>query len=106
MKQLIHSDHFVDSHGNPAGGITQGTGIAIVWQNGELRHGGARQEPNGAFVEGVIQAAIDRLEFFQHSRFACASNARALADLRSALAHLESRTIEREERGVEGTHTR
>ena len=106
MKQVIHSDHFLDTHRNPAGGIAQGTGIAIVWQNGPLGRGINRQEPNGAFVEGVIQAAIDRLEFFQHSKFACASNARALADLRSALAHLESRTIEREERGVEGTHTR
>lgn len=104
MKQVIHSDHFVDTHGNPACGIAQGKGIAIVWQNGPLGRGPERQEPNGAFVEGVIQAAIDRLEFFQHRKFACASNARALADLRSAIAHLESRTVEREERGVEGTH--
>ena len=55
-------------------------------------------------MEDVIAAVIDRIEFYQESRFACRSNARALEKLKAALAELEARTKEREVRDVEGTH--
>ena len=104
MKQFVKQRHIVDDEGHPAGGRTWGTGIDIIWQAGPLMVDGERQEPNGAFVEGVIEAAIGRLEFYQRSPFACEDNAAALVDLNDALEHLRHRTADREARGVEGTH--
>lgn len=98
------SVHATDDEGNPAGGTTYGAGFTISWQNGPLGRGEDRKEPNGAFVESVIAAAIDRLEFYQRSKFACDYNAQALFHLRSALALMNARTRDREKRGVEGTH--
>lgn len=108
MKQKLEEKHELDSEGNPAGGTTLGTGILIKWQNGPLGRGEDRKDPNGAFVEGVIQAAIGRLEFYQttsNRKFACRENAIALTHLETALLWLEKRTHDREEREVEGTHT-
>ena len=89
--------------GVPEGGQTFGVGFAISWQRGPLGRGGERLEPNGAFVEDVIAAAKDRLEFYQESRFASPYNAVALEHLRMALESLNQRTLDREKRDVEGT---
>ena len=94
--------NYIDSRGNPEGGEVIGTGITIVWQKGPLGRGTDRKEPNGAFVEDVIKAAISRLEFYQESKFACQHNEAALEHLKLALAVLNTRTQEREARGVEG----
>jgi len=100
----IKSTHFNDDDGNPAGGCTTGVGIEIAWQNGPLGRDGDRVEPNGAFVEGVIQAAIDRLEYYNASRFRCRENSLAITKLEEALHWLNHRTANREARKVEGTH--
>lgn len=100
----ITSNHFTDSEGNPAGGTTYGNGFTIGWQNGPLGRGEDRQPPNGAFVEDVIQAAIDRIEFYQRSKFACERNEATLKYLGLALESQRSRTADREDRKVEGTH--
>lgn len=105
MKQHIEGNHFNDENGNPAGGTTTGTGIRITWQNGPLGRGAERKEPNGAFVEGVLQAAADRIEYYQASKFASSDNQEALDHISKALEALERRTKSREARGVEGTHT-
>ena len=94
----------MDSDGNPAGGSTYGNGFAIAWQNGPLGRGEDRQEPNGAFVEDIIKAAIDRIEFYQRTKFACERNEITLVNLNQALESQQARTVERESRGVEGTH--
>lgn len=118
MRSFIHSEHWNDANGNPAGGSTFGNGFAISWQNGPLGRctcnqvpghtphlaGCGRREPNGAFVEDVIQAAIDRIAYYQDSRFACSENAEALRHLIQARQALEARTSAREARSVEGTH--
>lgn len=104
MLQKINQEHRNDENGNPTGGETNGTGITIFWQDGPLGRGKDRVEPNGAFVEGVIAAAIGRLEFFQASAFKCRENAIALTHLETALLWLQKRTMEREAREVEGTH--
>lgn len=104
MNQPFTSNHFNDSEGRPAGGTTYGSGLCIGWQHGPLGRGEDRLEPNGAFVETVIAAAKDRLEYYQRSRFACAENAEAIVALEAALAACEKRTAKRESRGVEGTH--
>lgn len=103
MRQYIKGEHQTEG-GNPAGGHTTGTGIDIQWQNGPLAIDGERRPPNGAFVEGVIEAAIDRLQYYQESKFACEENGHALVLLDQALRWLNKRTEDREKRGVEGTH--
>ncbi|TDI97078.1 MAG: hypothetical protein E2O29_01810 [Deltaproteobacteria bacterium] len=78
------------------------------WQDGPLGRGTERQEPNGAFVETVISAAKQRIEFYQKAndgKFKCPENAMAIIKLEEALHWLDHRTKEREERSVEGTHT-
>lgn len=126
MRNGIKSEHWNDANGNPAGGVTQGTGFTISWQNGPLgactcpadnpeiatasRNGlhlrgiCQRKAPNGAFVEDVIGAAQDRLVHYQGSKFADEYNERALKCLAEALGHLQARTATRELLGVEGTH--
>jgi hypothetical protein len=104
MLQKVTSQHFNDDNGNPAGGKTQGVGIQIEWQNGPLGRGVERIEPNGAFVEGVIAAALDRIQYYQDSKFKCRENALAITKLEEALHWLNHRTQDRERRVVEGTH--
>lgn len=101
--ELIQT-HNNDRDGNPAGGMTTGVGIRIEWQNGPLGRGPDRKAPNGAFVEGVILAAIGRLEYYQRGKFRNELNDCAIEKLRAALELLEARTRHREDRGVEGTH--
>lgn len=106
MQQVIEGKHNNDANGNPAGGVTTGRGIRIEWQNGPLGRSedGTRIEPNGAFVEGVIAVALDRLEYYQASKFKCRENALAITKLEEALHWLNSRTQKREAQKVEGTH--
>jgi len=97
-------ENWTDQRGNPAGGVSFGTGFCISWQNGPLGRGDSRREPNGAFVEDVLDAVIKRIEFYQDSRFSCAENASALSALRTAAKFLDDRTRDRESRSVEGVH--
>jgi len=100
VDQQIDCANSVDHDGNPTGGGCRGVGIQIDWQDGPM----AGQGQNGAFVEGVINAAINRLEFFQSSKFRCRENALALTKLQEAKHWLNARTADREAKGVEGTH--
>jgi hypothetical protein len=104
MQNGFYQRHVTDENGNPAGGVAVGTGFTISWQDGPLGRGTERQEPNGAFVEDLIVAVIDRINYYQDSRFACDYNADAIEHLKKALARLEARTVDREKREVEGTH--
>lgn len=104
-------ENFTDDQGNPAGGNVVGMGLNIRWQDGPRGsyptsgEGDAPlAEPNGAFVEDVIQAAKQRLEYFQQSRFVCRENALAITKLEEALHWLEHRRQDRAARGVEGSH--
>jgi len=103
MQQPIESSHQTEN-GVPAGGTTSSVGLSITWQNGPLGRGAERKEPNGAFVETVIAAAVDRLEYYQASQFKCRENALAITKLEEALHWLQHRTSKREAREVEGTH--
>lgn len=53
----------VDENGNPAGGIVKAIGLNIEWQNKPL--GRPQSEPSGTFVDDVIEAAKQRIEFYQ-----------------------------------------
>lgn len=104
MRSPIEERHDKDEHGNPAGGTTTGRGFTITWQNGPLAVDGVRREPNGAFVEDVIAAALGRIQHYQESRFKCRENALAITKLEEALHWLDHRTRDRQARGVEGSH--
>lgn len=65
---------------------------------------GGKRDPNGAFVEGVIAAAIGRLEHYNSTKFRCRENGLAITKLEEALHWLGHRTADRERRGVEGSH--
>lgn len=109
MLDRFECDNYNDANGFPSGGFASGIGMSISWQNGPL---GApddpdRQEPNGAFVETVIAAAKQRIEYYQRAskgRFACRENAMAITKLDEALMWLNKRTADRTARNVEGTH--
>lgn len=98
------ADNTVDDNGNPTGGNVRGVGLTIDWQNGPLGRGEGRQAPNGAFTETVIAAVVQRLEFFQQSKYRCRENALAITKLEEALHWLNHRTQAREKQNVEGTH--
>lgn len=105
LQKFAHVWNSVDADGKPAGGHVLATGLEIVWQNGPLGRGLGREEPNGAFVETVIAAALQRIEFYQSGEFKCRENALAITKLEEALHWLNHRTQAREARGVEGTHS-
>lgn len=94
-----------DPHGNPAGGYVDGTGLHIQWQNGPLGRVGSdeRQQPNGAFVETVLEAVKQRIEYYQGS-FPCRENALAITKIEEAIHWLNARTARRVSAGTEGTH--
>lgn len=101
MNQKIVEDHRLDKDKNPAGGKTFGLGFDINWQNGPVSK---KNSPNGAFVEGILEAVCGRIKFYQASKFACRENKMAIFHIQRALRWLEKRTRERLKRNVEGTH--
>ena len=106
---LYQFENRTDADGNPAGGYFSGVGISITWQDGPVM--GSHRRPNGAFVEDVAAALIERIAWYQgepdsegNGRFACEENAIALEHLRLAHEALMVRTRRRMEQGVEGQH--
>jgi hypothetical protein len=92
-----------DKDGNPAGGFALGVGFNIEWQPGPL--GDPPAEPTGAFVEDVLEAVKQRIEFYQTNNggaFACRENAIAITKLEESLQWLKHRTMNRVARGVQG----
>lgn len=80
--------------------------LVINWQDGPrgTEEDGTLQSPNGAFVEDVLWAALQRLEFFQESKYRCRPNALAITHIEQALMALKDRQLERSYRNVEGKH--
>lgn len=88
------SDPFTEAHGAPAEYST------VLFQNGPIKDVGV----NGVTHEALLAICIDRFEKFQEGPYACEENAGALESLRTALKFMQSRTISRIYRQVEGTH--
>ena len=106
-QEFTSIENSVDKNGNPAGGIVVAEGLLVTWQDGPLGRDAERLEPNGTFVETVLRAVIQRLQWYQEvagERFECDDNYYAIQHIKRALASLSRRTTEREARGVEGTH--
>lgn len=104
--QTFTAVNTLDQIGNPAGGSVDGVGLSIQWQNGPLGRGAERIAPNGAFVETVIAAAIQRIEHYNGTQFRCRENSLAITKLEEALHWLNHRTARREAEGTEGTHAK
>jgi hypothetical protein len=104
MMQEYIAENYLDEDGNPAGGEARATGVVILWQNGPLGRGDGRLEPNGAFVETVLKICVERLEFYNNTKFRCRENSLAITKIEEAIHWLNHRTAMREARGVEGTH--
>ena len=75
--------------------------VDIHFQEGPIKECGV----NGCANEDLLIMVVRRLEGFQQSEFACRENALALTHIEEALLWLRKRTMGREARGVEGTHT-
>lgn len=73
----------------------------IHFQEGPIKECGV----NGVSNEDLLVMVIRRLQGFQESEFKCRENACAITKLEEALLWLRKRTMGRENRGVEGTHT-
>jgi len=105
MQQDFVAENHLDAEGRPAGGFVTAIGLDIRWQDGPLGVDGPnRQEPNGAFVETVIAAALQRIEHYNQTQFRCRENSLAATKLEEALHWLNARTSRRVKAGVEGTH--
>lgn len=120
INPLIEALNSFDSDGNPTGGEvylkvtkngdTEHPAIVINWQDGPRGNGTnpdgsvALADPNGAFVEDIIWAAIQRLEFFNESKYRCRENSLAITKLEEALFILKDRQLSRSARNVEGKH--
>ncbi len=70
----------------------------VHFQKGAIAESGI----NGVTHEALLAILIDRLGCFQAGPFPSAHNGEALHHLRVALMHLQNRTRERIDRGVEG----
>lgn len=88
------SDPWTARHGEPA------THSTILFQNGPINEVGV----NGLTHEVLLAIVADRLRAFQGGPFACRENALALTKIEEAQHWLQSRTLARIRRGVEGTH--
>jgi hypothetical protein len=83
-----------DEHAN----VVAGEFGRIKFQKGPVAENGV----NGCFMEDLLAIVKDRLECFQAGDFACVENEMALNDVNQALAHLNMRTKDRQDRDVEG----
>lgn len=110
VNPLLEANNHLDEAENPTGGdvnlyINDEPAIAINWQDGPRGQAdGTLAPPNGAFVEDVIWAALQRLEFFNESKYRDRANSLAITHLEQALQALKDRQLERSARGAEGKH--
>lgn len=103
----IRCRDWLDKDGNPASGYAHGVGMSVVFQDGPRGklNDGTLAPASGAFVEDLLVAAMQRLAFFQQTKFAHDKNAEAIEHLHRAIDALDSRAKERARRGVLGENT-
>lgn len=120
-ERLVKSEFTTDQDGNPTGGqsiltvvtspgLSEKLGVEsggatldamiIHWQDGIVGEEGQ----NGAFVEDVIEAARQRIQFFNQGKFRCRENSIAITKLEEALQWLDWRTRSRLLAEVENTY--
>jgi hypothetical protein len=75
---------------------------SIKFQEGSVKDGNVTV--NGVTMEGLIAVVIDRLQCFQKGPLNSRENALAITKLEEAIHWLHHRTLERNQRGVEGSN--
>lgn len=80
--------------------IPHGPDVNLNFQNGPIGEVGV----NGITNEALLAIVLDRLSYYQSGQYKCRENALAITKIEEALLWLHSRTLERLQRGVEGTH--
>jgi hypothetical protein len=115
INPAIEADNRLDENENPTGGhVTlyvnnngddEYPAVWIIWQSETNADGSPKlKDPNGAFVEDVLWAALQRLEFFNESKYRDRANSIAITKIEEALQALKNRQLERSHRNVEGKH--
>lgn len=117
INPALEATNALDENGNPTGGFVDlhvGEDqhvLKIMWQDGPRGTGETNADgspkladPNGAFVEDVLWAALQRLEFFNESKYRDRANSLAITHIEQALQALKDRQLERSFRNVEGKH--
>lgn len=113
INPALEATNQLDDNENPTGGFVdlfvgedQTPVVKILWQDGPRGQGEGKPlaEPNGAFVEDVLWAALQRLEFFNESKYRDRANSLAITKIEEALQALKNRQLERSYRNVEGKH--
>lgn len=92
-----HHDYIISLR--PAGPDLLPVYYTIRFQNGPINEAGI----NGISQEALLAIVIDRLQCFQKGPYACRENALALTKIEEAMLWLHKRTLDRMQRGVEGT---
>ena len=73
---------------------------SLSLQEGPIKETGV----NGCQVEDLLAICIHRLEGFQSGKLACEEGKYALMNVHQSITFLNSRTLDRKKRGVEGTN--
>jgi hypothetical protein len=100
---LVRSNFREDAEGHPTGGSTwaEGFKMEIDWQDGIIGPEGQ----NGAFIEDVLEAALQRLRYFNSRPVSrCRENSLAITKIEEAIQWLDWRTRNRVQQGVENTY--
>jgi hypothetical protein len=105
---LVESHFHTDGDGNPTGGETKmvapgapdEVALLIRWQDGIV----GDNDQSGAFVEDVLEAARQRLLFFNSTRFRCRENSIAITKIEETLQWLDWRTRQRLLQDMENTY--
>lgn len=121
INPLLQAENELDENENPTGGsvylqVTKNgdrefPALVVNWQDGPRGTDATNPDgsptladPNGAFVEDVLWAALQRLEFFNESKYRDRANSIAITKIEEALQALKNRQLERSHRNVEGKH--
>ena len=92
-----NAPHYFEVHDTATNSVL----TSVHFQEGPVKEAGV----NGVMNEDLIAMVLCRLENFQNSDYRCRENEHAITKLEEALLWLRKRTMGRESRGVEGTHT-
>lgn len=122
INPVINAANHLDENENPTGGfvtlhitkygVVEFPALIVNWQDGPRGPETSDQKvgpdgllpPNGAFVEDVLWAALQRLEFFNEGKYRDRANSMAVTHIEQALQALKDRQLERTHRNVEGKH--
>lgn len=92
VNENLEATNKLDGNGNPTGGHVrlevseaEFPVLYIDWQDGPRGQGDSSDglaAPNGAFVEDVLWAALQRLEFFNESKYRDRANSLAITHIK------------------------